>query len=97
MIFYHKTNVADAILRYGFRDAERSNGSEGFVLRGVFISDVPFASLEGENGSQVLKITLPGECDLSDYELIVEEGKSYREWCVPSELLNLLGLVEPFP
>jgi|GEM_PF-6501228 len=95
MIFYHKTDSAEAVLRYGFRDAERWCGLDNLFLRGVFVSDVPLACLDGETGSRVLKITLPNECDLSDYELI-EEGKEYREWCVPSELINLLGQVEPW-
>jgi hypothetical protein len=93
MIFYHKTNAAEAVLRYGFRDAERLCGLEDFVLRGVLVSDVPLACMEGEKGNQVLKITFPDEYDISDYELL-EEGKHYREWCVPSELINLLGQVD---
>jgi hypothetical protein len=93
MIFYHKTNTAEAVLRYGFRDAERLYGLENLVVRGVLVSDVPFACMEGVKGSQVLKITLPDEYDISDYELL-EEGKHYREWCVPSELINILGQVE---
>lgn len=93
MIFYHKTNAAEVILRYGFRDAERLYGLENCVLRGVSISDVPLIGIEGEKGTQVLKITLPDECDISEYELI-DEGKHYREWCVPSELINLLGQLE---
>jgi hypothetical protein len=92
MIFYHKTNAAEAVLRYGFRDAEHLYGLENFVFRGVLVSDVSVAC-KGEKGSQVLKITFPDEYDISDYELI-EEGKHYREWCVPSELVNLLGQVE---
>ncbi len=93
MIFYHRTNAAKTILRYGFRDAERFRGFESPVLRGVFISDVPLACMEEEKGSQVLKITLPDDFDISDYELI-EKSKHYREWCIPSELINLLGQVE---
>jgi hypothetical protein len=93
MIYYHKTKTAEAVLRYGFRDAERLYGLERLALRGVFISDVPLTCMEGEKESRILRITLPDECDISDYELI-EAGKQYREWCVPSELINLLGQVE---
>jgi hypothetical protein len=93
MIYYHKTKAAEAILRYGFRDAERWYDLESFVLRGVLISDVPLICMEGEKESRILRITLPDECDISDYELI-EEGKHHREWCVPSELINILGQVE---
>jgi hypothetical protein len=35
----------------------------------------------------VFEVTIPDDVDFDDYELI-EEGKGYREWCVPSELLN---------
>jgi hypothetical protein len=94
MIFYHQTDTAEAILRYGFRDQERFRLGK-LLLSGVFISDIPTAGGAGENGNQVLKITLPDGCDISDYELI-EEGKHYREWCVPSELINLLGQVNLF-
>ena len=37
---------------------------------------------EGATGDGVLELTLPDDFDLDDYELI-EEGKPYREWCVP--------------
>jgi len=32
-------------------------------------------------------VTITDDLDLDEWEL-VEEGKPYREWCVPAELLN---------
>jgi hypothetical protein len=84
MIYYHRTNRAEAILHDGFRDHA---GSYGFdtILRGVFISDVPVDENEGANGDELLEIIL--DCDISEYQLIYE-GANYREWCVPAILLN---------
>jgi hypothetical protein len=93
MIFYHRTHDADAILRDGFRDEEDSYGMEDFTLRGVFLSDKPLSIHEGAGGDDLLKVTLPdGCCDFSYYEL-VEEGKPYREWCIPAEIINRHGTV----
>jgi hypothetical protein len=35
----------------------------------------------------VFGVTIPDDVDFDAYELI-EEGKEYREWCVPAELLS---------
>ncbi|SRR5260221_2744740 len=83
--FYHRTNTAAVITRDGFRDTE--NYMSAPTLRGVFLSDIPLEGNEGTKGRQLLEITLPLGCDISEYELI-EEGKTYREWCVPAEIIN---------
>src|SRR5215211_5107062 len=57
------------------------------VLRGVFVSDVPLDINEGAAGGELLELTLSAELALDDFEL-VEDGKPYREWCVPAEILN---------
>ena len=87
MILYHRTTAAKAILCEGFQDREGSYLFEGITLRGVWISDVPLDCNEGTKGEQLIAITLPATIDISDYE-IVEDGKPYREWCVPAEILN---------
>jgi hypothetical protein len=93
MILYHRTHNTEAILRDGFRDEEGSYGLEDFTLRGVFLSDRPLDGNEGAGGDYLLEVTLPDDCcDLSYYEL-VEEGKPYREWCIPAEILNRSGTV----
>ena len=95
--YYHRTNAAaaDSILRHGFRDATGSYGLVGHTLTGVFISDVPLDWQEGAQGDFLLRIRVPdGQFNLDYFEL-VEEAKTYREWCVPASLLNDLGIVAP--
>jgi hypothetical protein len=41
----------------------------------------------GAVGDEVLEVILPSEINIADWEL-TEEGKPYREWCVPAALLN---------
>ena len=86
MICYHTTDSADAIRREGFRDAT------GFYmmaleLTGVFLGDRPMDANEGAKGVQVLRVEFPDDVDLDEYQLI-EDGKPYREWCVPAALIN---------
>jgi hypothetical protein len=82
------------ILREGFRDEEGSYGMEDFTLRGVFLSDKPLDGNEGAGGNHLLEVILPDDCcDFSYYEL-VEEGKPYREWCIPAEIINRHGTVQ---
>jgi hypothetical protein len=57
------------------------------MLTGVFVSNKILDVNEGATGDDVLELTLPDDFDLDYWELI-EEGKPYREWCVPGELLN---------
>jgi hypothetical protein len=88
-IFYHRTPVADRILKNGFRNSSRIIGGISFV--GVWLSDQPLDCNEGAKGDQLLEIVLSGAlCD--PYELI-EDGKTYRESCVPSRIINRFGRV----
>jgi hypothetical protein len=69
----------------------------GLVVAGggcpaVFLADAPVDANEGAAGDQVLEVALPDSLDLGDFEL-VEEGESYREWCVPAAVINQLGTV----
>jgi hypothetical protein len=57
------------------------------LLGGVFIADSPLDVNEGAVGDEVLEVILPSEINIADRELI-EEGKPYREWCVPAALRN---------
>lgn len=88
--YFHRTPAADAILAGGFRDATGSYLLEDMTLTGVFISDRPLDENEGAKGDHLLVVELPAGVDLDDYEL-VEDGKAYREWCVPAELLKAAG------
>ena len=64
----------------------------GFTLSGVWVSDEPLGIHEGAGGEDLLAVTVPDDLDLGYYE-VVEEGKPYREWCVPADLLNEHGSV----
>ncbi len=90
--FYHRTPWAEVIIRDGFRDHEGFYMLGDMMLRGVFLSDVPLDANEGARGDELLEVSLPAECDISGYE-IIEEGKPYREWCLPAELINRRGTV----
>lgn len=89
--YFHTTDSAETILRDGFRDGTGNYGMN-ITLTGVFIANMPVGANEGAVGDQVLKVALPDDIDLDDFE-IVEHGKGYREWCVPAELINSQGVV----
>ena len=89
MIFYHRTNQAEAILQSGFLDFEGSSGLEGMTLQGVFLSDIPVDCNEGAKGDQLLEVTLPEDCcDFGYYEWVSDQPRRYREWHIPAEILN---------
>jgi hypothetical protein len=88
MVFYNTTTRedAEAILREGFRDGPPY--PELLDICGVWLSDIPLDCNEGAKGDVVLEVTVSLSAeDLSLFELI-EEGKPYREWCVPAGRLN---------
>ncbi|MFF2384057.1 hypothetical protein [Streptomyces sp. NPDC058108] len=90
--YFHTTDAATAILRDGFRDGEGGYMFANLTLRGVFLANTPVGVNEGAKGDEVLAVTIPADCDLGDFEL-AQEGSTYREWCVPAELLNAHGSV----
>ena len=68
------------------------------TLRGVFLSDRPLGSQEGagplsDSEATVLAVEFGVPLrELADYELI-EEGKPYREWCIPAHVIRRCGKV----
>jgi hypothetical protein len=90
--YFHTTDAAPAILRDGFLEGEGGYMFANLTLRGVFLANVPVGVNEGAKGEDVLAVTLPDDVDLGDYEL-GQEGSTYREWCVPANLINALGSV----
>jgi hypothetical protein len=62
------------------------------TFSGVWLSNYPLECNEGAKGDQLLEITLPDDLDISDHEW-AEEGKPYREWLVPAEVINQHGKV----
>ncbi len=85
--YFHTTDAAYVILRDGFRDGTGNYMFAGFTLTGVFLANRPVDCNEGATGGQVLAVDFGDDVCLDEFEL-VEEGKPYREWCVPAEILN---------
>jgi hypothetical protein len=95
MILYHRTTTeaAASILKHGFKDASGTYLTE-HVYSGVWLSNVPLDANEGAKGKVLLKVSLEiPESELAYYEW-VEDGKPYREWLVPSSLINPTMSVE---
>ncbi len=95
MKLYHVTTpeAARAIKTHGFRDTRGSYGMTDangapFELVGVFLADRRVDSQEGVSlrASVFFVVEIPASV-LNDYEL-VEDGKQFREWCVPARLVN---------
>ncbi len=91
-ILYHVASLAAAasILRGGFVDGEGSYGTET-ELRGVFLSNRALDANEGVGASSdtVLAVTFASMSlgELDEYELD-EDGKTYREWCIPADVVR---------
>ncbi len=101
MELYHRTTQerAEKILSGGFRDGRGRYGVLGAVSEysGVWVSDVPLDVNEGAEGDVLFRIHLDlPEDDLAYYEW-VEDGKCYREWLVPADVLNGHGRLEVVP
>jgi len=52
----------------------------------VWFSDRPLDANDGARGDGLLVVDIPEEV-IVDYEW-VEEGKGYREWLIPAEVVN---------
>jgi hypothetical protein len=91
LTLYHVTgkDAALAITQTGFRDGTVFFG--GMSLTGIWVSSFPLSEMEGTKGDTVLKIALAlPEAEIAYFE-VVEEGKPYREWCIPARILNEKG------
>jgi hypothetical protein len=91
MNVYHRTSAAAAILRDGFIDTTGSYMAIDVEFSGVWVADRPLDDNEGADGDVVLVVDI-GEASIAEYE-VIEEGKPYREWCVPADVLNEHGFV----
>ena len=88
MIVYHSTFYAEAILRDGFRDATGCYMTDR-EHKGVWFSDMPLDVNEGADGDTVLMLDIPD--DVLGQFVWTEEGKPYREFLCPAELVNRFG------
>jgi len=95
LVFYHRTSdegVA-AILENGFKDSEGFYGM-GIELKGVWISNRPLDINEGTAPGPLLRIMLRTvEAQLEEFE-VINDGATYREWCLPAALLNSKATAE---
>jgi hypothetical protein len=82
---FHRTDAKDAILAHGFTDAEGDYLTER-LHGGVRLSDRILDPNEGVPADDVLDLEIPEEV-VAPYEWI-EEGKAYREFLVPAEIVN---------
>jgi hypothetical protein len=87
-MLFHRTSeeAARAIKRDGFRDGTGTYLTDR-EWTGVWLSDRPADANEGAFGDTILRVAIPDDVDLDDFEWI-EEGKPIREWLVPADLLN---------
>ena len=88
MKLYHRTYATKPILAQGFQDREGTYLTN-HVWRGVWLSDCPLDINEGAKGDTLLVLVIPEEV-IAPYEWI-EEGKGYREFLVPAEVVNRYG------
>jgi hypothetical protein len=61
-------------------------------FKGVWLSDRPLDLNEGAPGDTTLQVSFPPNTDLDRFEW-VEEGKGFREWLVPADLINSVATV----
>ena len=94
MRLYHGTTLANAglVASNGFQDVTSNFGlfsgasGEPVNTTGVFFSDLVLDENEGICSEAYLVLEIPEE-HLVSYEWM-EEGKGYREWCIPAVLAN---------
>ncbi|RYZ16769.1 MAG: hypothetical protein EOO70_03670 [Myxococcaceae bacterium] len=94
LVFYHRTSPesATSIAANGFIDATRDIGEVEVV--GVWVSNYPLDANTGAKGRVLLRLVVAATLDeLDDYEVVNEEC-TYREWCIPADLLKKRARVE---
>lgn len=94
LTLYHRTtrDAANNILANGFCDTTGTYMTE-HEYTGIWLSNVPLDANEGTKGDILLRVRLPlPESAIAQYEWI-EEGKPYREWLVPADLINPIMVV----
>src|SRR5262245_27120271 len=93
---YHRTRSesAEVILREGFKA-----GIGAYITvnerTGVWLSNVPLHIVDlSPSGPTLLRVTLSlTEADIEQFEW-VEDGKLYREWLIPAEVINTNSIIE---
>jgi putative transposase len=83
-------HLSQMLNEYCFRYLNRWWNEEGepIDIAGVFVSNVPLDASEGAKGTDLIRILLTvSESEIDRFEIKNDET-TYREWCVPAELLN---------
>ncbi len=83
---FHMTKEAAvaSILENGFRETDRG------LYSGNFVSAYPLSLLEGAKGGKCLEIIIESTPEQMFYQWeIIQDGKPYREWCIPAAVLNI--------
>ena len=93
LLVFHRTtqSAAEQILCSGFLDHTARYLTDR-EWTGVWVSDRPLDNSEGASGEALLQIEV-AEPLIAAYEW-VKEGKPYREWLIPSSVLNKIGQVK---
>ena len=91
---YHLTNAerVEAILREGFKDQPGNHGTDD-ELSGNRPLDSNEVGGPDENLIILLVTFSVPLSELADYEW-VEEGRDYREWLIPADVIAKLATVE---
>jgi hypothetical protein len=89
IVFFHRTTAKNAkkILSGGFRDTTGKYMTDA-ELTGVWVSREVHDEGDTTRASVVLAIQLKIAADKLDYYEVKEDGKPYREWCIPASILN---------
>ena len=85
MKLYHRTPHPEAILRDGFRGRPEMKTK---LFRGVWFAERPLDAQDSIKGTTVFSVEIP-EAEIASFE--VDRGHSYREWCIPADLVNRFG------
>lgn len=86
-LFHNTTSdAASSILQSGFKDATGSFLTNN-LYSGVWVSNFPLDCNDHGHDYEVYLVAELPEARLDRYEWI-EDGKGYREWLAPAELLN---------
>ncbi len=99
MRLFHGTTeaAADAILAGGFRDGEGFYMTDVRIV-GVWLSDVPLDC--NDHGKLDCTAMLAVDIELTPDEVasweLVEEGKPYREWLIPADVVNARARVSRY-
>jgi hypothetical protein len=88
MRVFHRIPYSQSILENGFRDGEGLYMTT-IMHKGVWVSDRPLDIGQGAKGRDLLCLDIPDDV-LEPYEWI-EEGKTYREFLLPAEIVNSHG------